>query len=85
MQAFRTMLGDRFPAETLLSHDLIEGAHVGVGLASDIELFENLPLDYVSLLPAPASLDSRRLADRAVDFPACAARPAAGPSRIRSR
>jgi cellobiose phosphorylase len=46
--AFRATVGDRFPAETLLSHDLIEGAHAGVGLASDIELFENLPLDYVS-------------------------------------
>jgi cyclic beta-1,2-glucan synthetase len=48
VQAFRQSLDDRFPAETLLSHDLIEGAHVGVGLASDIELFENLPIDYVS-------------------------------------
>ena len=47
-QAFRTTVGDRFPAETLLSHDLIEGAHVGVALASDIELFESLPLSYVS-------------------------------------
>ena len=48
VRAFREAVGDRFPAETLLSHDLIEGAHAGVGLASDIELFENLPLDYVS-------------------------------------
>ncbi len=48
VQAFRTTLGDRFPAETLLSHDLIEGAHAGVALASDVELFENLPLTYVS-------------------------------------
>ncbi len=48
VKAFRTILVDRFPAETLLSHDLIEGAHTGVGLATDIELFENLPLDYVS-------------------------------------
>jgi cyclic beta-1,2-glucan synthetase len=48
VRAFRTALEDRFPAEMLLSHDLIEGAHAGVGLASDIELFENLPLDYVS-------------------------------------
>jgi len=46
--AFRTALGDRFPAEIILSHDLIEGAHAGVGLAADIELFENLPLDYAS-------------------------------------
>jgi cyclic beta-1,2-glucan synthetase len=48
LHSFRALVGDRFPAETLLSHDLIEGAHVGVGLASDIELFENLPLNYVS-------------------------------------
>ena len=48
VQAFRSILKTRFPAETLLSHDLIEGAHAGVGLASDIELFENLPRDYAS-------------------------------------
>lgn len=48
VHAFRATLENRFPAETLLSHDLIEGAHAGVGLASDIELFENLPVDYVS-------------------------------------
>ncbi|BDC47898.1 cyclic beta 1-2 glucan synthetase [Bryobacterales bacterium F-183] len=48
VRAFETILGDRFPAETLLSHDLIEGAHAGVGLATDIELLENIPLDYAS-------------------------------------
>ncbi len=48
VRAFRGILADRFPLETLLSHDLIEGAHVGVGLAIEIELFENLPLDYAS-------------------------------------
>jgi cyclic beta-1,2-glucan synthetase len=48
VSAFRGILGGRFPFETLLSHDLIEGAHAGVGLASEIELFENLPLDYES-------------------------------------
>jgi len=44
--AFHQILCDRFPTETLLSHDLIEGAHVGVALASDIEVLENLSLDY---------------------------------------
>ncbi len=44
--AFETILGGRFPEETLLSHDLIEGAHAGVGLATDIELLESIPLDY---------------------------------------
>lgn len=48
VQAFRESVGGRFPPETLLSHDLIEGAYAGVGLASDIELFENMPGDYAS-------------------------------------
>ena len=46
LRAFHASLHQRFPPETLLSHDLIEGAHAGVGLATDIELFENMPLDY---------------------------------------
>jgi len=46
VQAFRTVFADRFPAETLLSHDLIEGAYAGVAMATDIELLENVPLDY---------------------------------------
>jgi cyclic beta-1,2-glucan synthetase len=48
VRAFHDTVGGRFPPETLLSHDLIEGSFAGVALASDIELFENLPLDYVS-------------------------------------
>ena len=48
VEAFDEGVGHRFPAETLLSHDLIEGSHVGVGLATDIELFENMPTDYAS-------------------------------------
>jgi cyclic beta-1,2-glucan synthetase len=48
VSAFSAILGDRFPSEALLSHDLIEGAHAGVGLATDIELLENIPLDYSS-------------------------------------
>ncbi len=48
VRSFRESAGNRFPRETLLSHDLIEGAYAGVGLASDIELFENMPSDYAS-------------------------------------
>ncbi len=48
VRSFRDSVGHRFPSETLLSHDLIEGAYVGVGLASDIELFENMPFDYAT-------------------------------------
>jgi cyclic beta-1,2-glucan synthetase len=48
VRPFHQILGRRFPPETLLSHDLIEGAHVGVALASDLELFEGLPQDYAT-------------------------------------
>jgi cyclic beta-1,2-glucan synthetase len=46
VEAFHSAAGHRFPPETILSHDLIEGAHAGTGLASDIEVLENLPVTY---------------------------------------
>ncbi len=46
VRSFRASVGQRFPPEALVSHDLIEGAYAGVGLATDIELFENMPCDY---------------------------------------
>jgi cyclic beta-1,2-glucan synthetase len=46
--AFSRVLSGRFPEEWVLSHDLIEGAHVRVGLASDIELFDEFPQGYQS-------------------------------------
>ncbi len=48
LHGFHAILNDRFPVESLLSHDLIEGAHVGVASASSIEIFENMPADYAS-------------------------------------
>ena len=48
MRAFSRVLSGRFPEEWVLSHDLIEGAHVRVGLASDIELFDEFPQGYQS-------------------------------------
>ena len=48
MRAFSRVLSGRFPEEWILSHDLIEGAHVRVGLASDIELFDEFPQGYQS-------------------------------------
>ncbi len=47
VRAFHKILSGRFPPQRLLSHDLIEGAHVGVGLATDVELFEHFPYDYM--------------------------------------
>ena len=50
VRAFSRMLSGRFPESMLLSHDLIEGAHVRVGLASDIELYDEFPRDYLSFI-----------------------------------
>ena len=46
VRAFERMVGGRFPEARLLSHDMIEGAHVRVGLASDIELYDEFPPSY---------------------------------------
>ena len=47
LKAFYSVLSGRFPEAHLLSHDLIEGTHVRVGLASDIELLDFFPKDYL--------------------------------------
>jgi len=44
--AMHAILDARFPDYTILSHDLIEGAHVGVAADTKIELFESLPSNY---------------------------------------
>jgi cyclic beta-1,2-glucan synthetase len=48
VRSFSRVLSGRFPEAWILSHDLIEGAHVRVGLASDIELFDEFPQGYQS-------------------------------------
>jgi cyclic beta-1,2-glucan glucanotransferase len=40
------LLERRFPRNALLSHDLIEGAYVRVGLATDIEVIDDYPSHY---------------------------------------
>lgn len=47
-RAFHRVLKNRFPVQTILSHDLIEGAHLRVGFVSEIELFDEFPGDYFS-------------------------------------
>jgi cyclic beta-1,2-glucan synthetase len=45
---FHQVLDGRFPDALLLSHDLLEGAYVRAGLASDIELLDQFPGSYVT-------------------------------------
>ncbi|MDT8422618.1 MAG: glucoamylase family protein [Desulfuromonadales bacterium] len=47
VRAFEQILDDLFPEGLILSHDLLEGAHARVGLASDIELYDEFPPDYL--------------------------------------
>ena len=47
VDAFERSLKDRIPENALLSHDLFEGIHGRVGLATDIILFEDYPPHYL--------------------------------------
>ncbi len=46
VDAFEASLAQRFPASTVLSHDLLEGIFARAGLASDIEVVEEFPSRY---------------------------------------
>ncbi len=46
VETFETTLQDAFAENQILSHDLIEGCHSRVGLASDIELIDGFPSRY---------------------------------------
>lgn len=44
--ALHTVLNRRFPRNSLLSHDLIEGAYARAGLVTDVELIDDYPSHY---------------------------------------
>jgi len=46
LDVFETVLADRVPDSTLLSHDLFEGVFARAGLASDVEVVESYPTRY---------------------------------------
>src|SRR5438046_4624838 len=48
LQMFHRLLSERFPTAHLLSHDLLEGSYVRVGLATDIELLDVFPSSYIA-------------------------------------
>jgi cyclic beta-1,2-glucan synthetase len=50
LQTFHRLLSGRFPTAHLLSHDLLEGCYVRVGLATDIELLDVFPNSYIAWL-----------------------------------
>ncbi len=46
VDAFESAVGERFPDNTILSHDLIEGNFARCGLVSDIQLLDDFPARY---------------------------------------
>ncbi|MFK2874877.1 cyclic beta 1-2 glucan synthetase [Dyella lipolytica] len=48
VDAIQQSLDDRFPDNTILSHDLIEGCYARSGLLSDLLLYEEYPSSYIS-------------------------------------
>jgi cyclic beta-1,2-glucan synthetase len=46
VSALHSVLDRRFPRNSLLSHDLIEGAYARAGLATDIEVIDDYPSHY---------------------------------------
>jgi cellobiose phosphorylase len=48
LQTFHRLLSRQFPTARLLSHDLLEGSFVRVGLATDIELLDVFPSSYIA-------------------------------------
>src|ERR1700761_1736490 len=46
INAFHAVLDRRFPRNSLLSHDLIEGSYARVGLVTDVEVIDDYPSHY---------------------------------------
>ena len=47
---FEQLLGEEIPENLVLSHDLLEGSFLKAGLASDIELQDGFPNNYISYM-----------------------------------
>ncbi|NGP76550.1 glycosyltransferase 36 [Balneolaceae bacterium YR4-1] len=48
VRAFHAILDERFPENTVLSHDLLESTYLRAALVTDIELFDDYPSTYLS-------------------------------------
>ena len=84
VDAFERATHGRFPPNTLLSHDLIEGCFARAGLATDIQVYDDYPSSYLDLDAAQAPVDPRRLAAPPLDAAAPSPAPAARrPTRCR--
>ena len=47
LEVFETVIGEKFPENLILSHDLLEGNYIRCGFASDIELIDDFPSSFL--------------------------------------
>ncbi len=47
VEVFETVIGDKLPENLILSHDLLEGNYVRCGYASDVELIDDFPGEFL--------------------------------------
>ena len=47
LEVFETVIGEKFPENLILSHDLLEGNYIRCGFASDIELIDDFPPSFL--------------------------------------
>ncbi|HBD96299.1 MAG TPA: cyclic beta 1-2 glucan synthetase [Spirochaetia bacterium] len=47
VDAFEIAIGDRFPENLILSHDMLEGCYARCGLVTDVQLYEEYPVSYL--------------------------------------
>ncbi|WP_416197599.1 MAG: Cellobiose phosphorylase [Sporanaerobacter sp.] len=50
LEVFQKCLKNSIPENSILSHDLLEGSYIRVGLATDIELIDGYPQKYISFI-----------------------------------
>ncbi len=48
VDVFEEVLGERFPDDRILSHDLLEGCYLRAGFLSDVPLYEKSPSNYLA-------------------------------------
>jgi len=48
LNVFQKIVKNRFPENTILSHDLLEGIFTRTALATDLQLFDGYPMKYIS-------------------------------------
>jgi len=50
IELFEQLLGDTMPENLILSHDLLEGSYMRTGLASDVEVQDGFPHNYIAYM-----------------------------------